>query len=110
LSTVKKLSVSVPREVWSDARRFVASGSDETSSALITRVLRQAVERAKEEQYARGYAEHPYTPEEEAAFEGFSQIAGQAAAELRFQEEAAHLPPMGGHEAYERWKAWRASR
>jgi hypothetical protein len=109
MPTVEKISVSVPRGIWADARRFVADNG-ETNSALITRLLKEAVERAKDEAYARGYAEHPYTPEEEAAFEGFTQIAGHTADQLRTEEEAAGLPRMGGREAYERWKTWRASR
>jgi hypothetical protein len=106
-STVEKLSISVPREVWAAARRTLAADKNETNSAFITRVLRVALERAKEDQYALGYQQYPPAKEEDA----LSRAAfGANAAALRAEEAAAGLPVLGGDAAYAAWKAQRAAR
>ena len=99
-SGVQKLSVSVPTEVWREATRLLRPDSQESNSAFVSRVLREAVVHAKEAAYARGYAEPVPNAEDNALGEA---LAGQAAAELRLEEESAGLPLMGGRAAYEEW-------
>jgi hypothetical protein len=106
-SGVEKLSVSVPKQVWREAMRLLRPDSSESNSAFVSRVLRDAVLHAKESAYERGYAEHPPIDADNALGE---VLVEQAAAELRVEEEAAHLPLMGGRAAYEEWKRWRAAR
>jgi len=97
----------VPAQVWREATRLLRPDSRESNSAFVSRVLREAVLHAKEAAYAAGYAATPPTDEDNAIGEA---LAGQAAAELRVEEEAARRPLMGGRAAYEDWKRWRAAR
>jgi hypothetical protein len=97
-SRVQKLSVSVPCEVWDRARSLLGS-SDEPNSAFVTRILQAAITRELETQYARGYAEHPYTPEEEAVLEGMQQLAAKAMSE----------DLVGDKNDYAEWKARRSA-
>jgi len=106
-SGVKKLSVSVPTQIWVDATRLLRPDSEESNSAFISRVLREAVLHARATAYARGYVEYPPDNEPDAIGDA---LAGQAAAELRVAEEAAELPLMGGPAAYAEWKEWCAAR
>ena len=64
-----KVSLSLPSDVLEEAERRLAR-PDETRSGLISRILAEALreldEREAEEQYVRGYLEHPETEEERA--------------------------------------------
>jgi hypothetical protein len=98
---VTKLSVSVPTALLRQAEALLLR-PNETRSALIARLLGDAIARALEDQYARGYAEQPVTASEDAFLEA---AASQAVAGVRAEEEAAGVPLMGGPAAYAAWKA-----
>ena len=99
--------MSVPRQVWVEARRTFGVDRNETNSAFITRVLKLAVERAREAQYALGYEQYPGTDEGDAV--SLAAFSANAAA-LLADEAAAGLPVMGGDAAYAAWRAQHAER
>jgi hypothetical protein len=79
-----KVSVSLPTETLRRAERLLGRAG-EGRSALLARVLAEAVDRALDEQYAEGYRRQPVTPEEDAVMEA---AAREGFADLRADERA----------------------
>jgi metal-responsive CopG/Arc/MetJ family transcriptional regulator len=75
----RSLSITIDDDLVSRVEHLAGSG--ENRSATIERLLRTAVEAAEEaalmEQYARGYAEHPHTDEEEAILDSFQRLSAR---------------------------------
>ena len=73
-----KVSISLPTDTLVRAERLLRRPG-EGRSALVARVLAEAVNRALDEQYAEGYRRQPVTPAEDAimeaaAREGFTDV------------------------------------
>lgn len=79
-----KLSISLPTETLARAERLLGRAG-EGRSALVARVLAEAVDRALDEQYAEGYRRQPVTAEEDAIMEA---AAREGFADVRAEENA----------------------
>ena len=76
--TTTKISITVPTHVLAQAEQFARPG--EGRSAVLSRLLDDALQRELEERYAAGYRRHPVTPDEDAfaqaaASQGFADAA-----------------------------------
>jgi len=75
----RNVSITIDEDLVSRVEHLARPA--ENRSAAIERLLRSAVEAAEEaalmDQYARGYAEHPYTDDEEANLDAFQRLSAQ---------------------------------
>lgn len=83
VATTTKISISLPTETLRRAER-VLGRPHEGRSALLTRILTEAVDRALDEQYAAGYRDQPVTPEEDAVLQ---QAARRGLADATSEEQ-----------------------
>jgi hypothetical protein len=106
MASVTKLSVSVPTRVWQEVVRLVGRPG-ETRSALVTRVLDQALRAARDAEitaeYARAYAQQPESDEENALHRALLDSTRRRFEELDREEageqtkgESPHAREAGG--------------
>ena len=82
--TARKITITIPGAVLDEAERTLARPG-ESRSALLSRLLADAITANLEQQYADGYRRIPVTPEEDSAMEA---AAREGVADVKAGERA----------------------